>query len=364
MRISLSHLLRFGIISFLLLTFCVIFSLFFTSKYSLSVISVAYNKDSFISLKTDDLLAKQKVSARFKAVADNLGIVSVRFKTQSRINNDEVIFKLKEENERDWYYEHSYRVDQFQDDDYFTFGLPVISNSENKIYYFEIESIGGKKGDAVSISETSPIFVVQYQFTKQQLLTNKMMIPDFLIKKMLYSFSDINFVIAAFIYALPFVFYIIWAFYFNKYLPSVQIRYLIAKYETYVAPNNYTLLFIYVFVFILSIFFKSKIILTEQVVLILFWVALIRVYRLHSSITFFLSLVSLSVCSISLIFNSEAIAENAAIWAYLFLLVGVIQGIYGLYERMQPSRAMRLYLRNLSGNVRLRKIKEIWDKLP
>jgi len=310
------------------------------------------------------LLAKQKVSARFRAIANNLGIVSVRFKTYGRINNDEVVFRLREEGKKNWYYDHTYRVDQFQDDDYFTFGLPIISNSEGKTYYFEIESTKGKRGDAVSISATSPVFITQYQFTKQKLLANKTIIPDFLIKKIHYSFSDINFTISAFIYALPFLFYMLWFFYFKKYLPPIQIKNLIVKYKMYVSPDNYILLYVYIFVFILSIFFKNKILLSEEIILIFLWLGLIRIYILHSSVTFFLALASLSISPIFLILNSEIIAENAAMWAYLFLLIGTIQAIYGLYKKAQPLRAIQLLLRELSDNRYFKKIKKVWDRLP
>src|SRR3990167_7486611 len=189
MKISFNRFVAFGITPFLLMFLWLILSLFFASKYSLSVISVAYNKTSLVSLKTDELLAKQKVSARFRAIANNLGIVSVRFKTYGRINNDEVVFRLREESKKNWYYDHTYRVDQFQDDDYFTFGLPIISNSEGKTYYFEIESTKGKRGDAVSISATSPVFITLYQLLYMLFLFFFICFGFFILKNIYHLFK-------------------------------------------------------------------------------------------------------------------------------------------------------------------------------
>lgn len=341
----------------------VILTLFFASKYNFSVIYSAYDKSNFTSIKTGELLSGQKISAKFHAKENNLGIVSVRFKTYGKINNDEIIFRIKQE-DNNWYYENSYRVDQFQDNDYFTFGFPAISNSEGKTYYFEIESIRGKKGDAVSISSISPILIVQYQFTKQQLLSNKAMIPDFLINKIFFSLNDINFAMSAFSYALPLFFYTLWLFYFKKYLPPVQVKYLIVNYKIYATPSSNILFYIYAFIFIVNIFFKSKIFLFDEIVFITLWLGLIRVYRLQGNTTFFLSFASLIICSVFIILDRIASAESAAMWAYLFLIVGSIQIIHELYKNIKLVELAKAMFKKFYRSEFFRQVKAGWEKLP
>ena len=341
MKISFNRFLIFGIIPLLLLFLWFILSLFFTSKYSFSVITSAYNESSFTSLKTSELLAKQKVSAQFLAKENNLGIVSVRFKTYSRINDDTVIFKLKELGKKDWFYQQSYKVDQFQDNDYFTFGFPIISNSKGKTFYFEIESTKGKKNDAVSISTTSPIFIAQYQFTKQQLLASKAMIPVFLIKKIFYSFSDINFVVSSLVYLLPFIFYILLRFSLNNWNISIE-------------KNNrkkYMLFYVYFIVILILVFFMNVTNNYVFLMLIGLWITLITIYRFDSSISYLLALFFLLLCPVLLILNQETIAENSAIWVYFFLVIGTIEAIVENKRNLHNMTSYDVFLKeNITVN--------------
>jgi len=351
MKISSNRILTFGIIPLLLLLLWFVLSLFYASKYSFSVIPLAYNKSNFISLKTDELLAKQKVSAQFQAKENNLGIVSVRFKTYSRINNDIVIFRLKETGKNDWYYQYQYKVDQFQDNDYFTFGFPIILNSINKTYYFEIESTKGKIGDAVSISTKSPIFIAQHQFTKQQLLANKTMIPEFLIKKIYYSFSDINFLISSFVYLLPFIYYILW-FYLMRPLINIGFpflsRFSIKNWNVpieYRSGKKYLLLYIHLVAIFILIFFMNTMNNYVNLIMIGLWIILIMIYRFGYSISYLLALFFLLLCPVLFIFNQESIAENAAMWTYFFLVMGTAGAIVELKGDLQNMVDYKMMLK-------------------
>ena len=57
------------------------------------------------------------------------------------------------------------------------------------------------------------------------------------------------------------------------------------------------------------------------------WVLNIWLYKFEGRVSISLALGFLILCPFLLIFNKEAIAEKAAVWAYMFLLVGVIQMI-------------------------------------
>ncbi len=119
---------------------------------SFTVITQNFNRSNFNIYNTDELLKGHKIEASFQPNYNYLGIVAVRFNTFMRINNDSVIFKIKESNNRKWLYEGTYRVNQFQPHGLFTFGFPVIYDSKGKTYIIEIESVKGKKRDAVALS--------------------------------------------------------------------------------------------------------------------------------------------------------------------------------------------------------------------
>lgn len=104
-----------------------------------------------ISSSNNELLAGQKVTGQFKASQDNLGIILIRFDTFNRINNDTVVFRIKFADQDSWFYQSDYLVDQFQHRAYFTFGFPIISDSKNKLFAWEIESKKGQIGDGVRV---------------------------------------------------------------------------------------------------------------------------------------------------------------------------------------------------------------------
>jgi hypothetical protein len=327
----LTRFLLFGVIPFSLLLFWFIFSLFFTSKYSFSVIAPAYDKSSFTSFKTDELLAKQKVAAEFQAKENNLGIIAVRFYNFNRISDDYVIFNLIDKESGDLLYENKYKVDQFQNNDYFTFGFPIVENSKNKEYRFEIISLTGKKGNAIGLSKTSPAFVTEYQFSKQQLLANKKMIPIFLAKKIFYSFSDINFVISSLVYLLPFILYISWLYLARPYIKIKFKPHTVITIKNWTIPiddsgrKKYLLFYIFTMIILLMVFFMNLTNNYIYLILISLWVFLIVIYRFESKISYLLALSLLVLCPFLFIINLELVAENAAIWAYFFLVIGTAQ---------------------------------------
>ena len=57
------------------------------------------------------------------------------------------------------------------------------------------------------------------------------------------------------------------------------------------------------------------------------WILSVYHFKFEGRVSIGFALVFLTLCPFLLIFNKEAIAEKAAVWAYMFLLVGVIQMI-------------------------------------
>lgn len=181
MKLFISKWIRFGFIPLLLMMYA-------AYKVAFAVISLPnftqleYPIDgSHLTQRQESGLQKgQKVTARFQANAQNLGIIAVRFDTFGKINDDEIIFRLREMGASSWYYQHSYKVDQFQPQGLFTFGFPVISDSEYKTYEFELESVKGKPSSMVAVSTKEPVFVTRHEFTRAALSSDKRNVIYFL----------------------------------------------------------------------------------------------------------------------------------------------------------------------------------------
>ena len=142
--------------------------------------------------KTSEILKGEKISGIIKSKENNLGIVLIRFDNFERISKDKVTFRIREKGENKWYYNNTYKVDQFQPDEYFTFGFPVVINAKGKQYEFEIESQTGKPYDAIALSKISPHAALVYQYSKSDLFNSIDTPLTFLYKKSIYAISHVN----------------------------------------------------------------------------------------------------------------------------------------------------------------------------
>lgn len=305
------------IVPLLFIVFWLFSSLFLASKYSFTVLVNGYNANHYTKFQLDGLHKGDVVSGYFQAKENNLGIVAVRFNTYDRINTDQVVFRIKEEGNKDWYYQNSYKVDQFQPNELFTFGFPPQSNSKGKEYVFQIQSVKGYAGNAVAVSPLSPAFVVEYQIPKAYLLSSQKIFITFLFKKIVYSFSDINFAMASLTYLIPLLLYFTWLIYFKKRMRS----------------NNFILFFIFLLDMFSVVLFMNELNGPTVLLLLLIWIILIFWYHLESSVSYLIALVLLALCTLVLILGNSVIAENAAIWAYYFLMTGTLQVVYELWRK-------------------------------
>lgn len=146
------------------------------------------DKTSLSSYPQKELLKGEIVTGNFQAVSNFLGIVSVRFQTFSRINSESLTFRLKQKEDVNWYYSKIYKTDQFQNNQFFTFGFPIISDSAGKEYLFEIESENGRTGDGVTVSTEEPVLELQYKYDRSELFNDLRVLLPFIINKIKYSF--------------------------------------------------------------------------------------------------------------------------------------------------------------------------------
>ncbi len=153
--------------------------------------TVIIEDNQFNKITKNDLLIGDSVSGEFTAKHNNLGIISAKFNTHLRINNDYLQFSIKEKGQKDWYYSNKYKADQFQNNKYFPFGFPQINNSKGKVFEIDIRSVSGTITDSVSIIPGSH-FLSKFSFSKAYLLQNKKEIPSFLFFKIISFVNHLN----------------------------------------------------------------------------------------------------------------------------------------------------------------------------
>jgi hypothetical protein len=299
---------RLVVIPIMLFTLWMVLSLLYsTSKASPTILIHEHAKENITSGDKSELLKGEIITGEFEAREDNLGIVAVRFNTFLRINDDIVRFRIKEKGSNKWYYENDYTTPQFQPDDLFTFGFPIISNSEGKTFQFEVESRQGEPENAVALSPIEPVFITKYQYSKAEILSNRDYLLTFAQRKIINTFSNVDFLLSFFAYSLPLILYLIWLFFFEKYLYN--------KYYLILIPIGLMIL--------ISILNPPN---NDAIVIGLtgLWIAQSYAYRLKTEISFYLALTLLITSAILLYSSFFEISKNFSMWSFMLLLSGVI----------------------------------------
>lgn len=161
------------------------------SAYNLTTITLPQTFDKKIYKNISELVGKRKVDMTFQAQANYLGIIAIPFNAHNRSINDNLIFRIKESSMKQWYAQNTYDTAQFQTDIPFPFGFPPITNSKYKFYTIEIESLRGKPGDALLLSNT-PIFFTEYKFPKSVLTKQPFELIDFANAKLYESITHLT----------------------------------------------------------------------------------------------------------------------------------------------------------------------------
>ena len=305
---SRSFLAKWVIIPVALVIVWVILSVHQVQKSTeLTVLIHNHSKNEIISGKTGELLAGQKIKGEFVARENNLGIVAVRFNTFFRINHDVVHFRIREKGSNQWLVENSYTTPQFQPNQYFTFGFPIIENSEGRRYVFEVESEKGKPNNAVALSPIEPIYVTKYQYLKEKILSDNGYLATFLQRKIVNTFTNLDFLISFVAFSLPLLVYLIRIIFFDKYL----------------ADKYYIVLLPIVIMLLLSITNNTR---NDGAVLgfSIFWIYLSFIYKLEGAYSYLIALLLFILSSFLYYFRLDQLSTNLAMWTLMLLFSGTI----------------------------------------
>jgi hypothetical protein len=307
-----------------------------TFDTSLSVLSYIHGRESFKTVTYSKLLKDNKITGQFKAVENNLGIVSVKFQTFIRppyASEDILVFRFKEKGAKTWYSQNTYRDGMIYEIPVFPFGFPKIANSQGKIYQFEIQSLNGDINNSVALSNRGQNLFSKYQVSKTLLLHNKKELTIFLVKKFVSAMLTTDVRFSSFIYLLPFLFYLIWISPFGKkyiYPYAVKLKRFLFPVNVAEYLPEYYLSWIMVAVVLLDIFIIQLSNDVIYVVMISLWIVVLRAYKLTSNTTFLFALLLLLLPPYFLVFKDAATAEKAAVWAFMFLVAGTIQALLEL----------------------------------
>ena len=268
------------------------------------------------------LIKGDKVVGIFTAQSDNLGGLSLRFDNHNKMSTDSIVFRIKEISSPSWFYENVYKVDQFQPKELFPFGFPLINNSRDKHYVFEIESARGTESDAISISPIYPMFKSKYQFFRSDLVKPSVLF-DFVKLKVISIFTDIQFILILLTYLTPFFIFLVFIYMKNK--------------------RFYIILPLFMMTIVtLHLIFKTNVGFLVPEIIVFCWIEIVLLFKISSYfgalfVLFFTLLTAVFTC-----LNQLDLSQNAGSWVFIFLGITIIQGIIEL--NMKPRKIITLDL--------------------
>lgn len=311
--IRLKKLVLLVFIPLILVGFWIIASLVLNNTFSFSVLTYGHEKSSIESHNFEKLLKGNKITGEFVAPDNYLGIVILKFNSYLKFDfasTDYLIFRIKEKNSNSWIYENAYRAEMLQNQLHFPFGFPVINESKNKHYVFEIESSGGTEKTAINLNKQVPSLMTGYQYPKQEILGSKMRTANFVMKKALVSFTQFNFILSSLIYLLPLFVYLL---ILNGFLKRIT--------------NTITLSIIVFLLTIMDTFILREMNVGIFAILTISWIFLFRVTRVESSIFYKIAFAYIGIWLLCMVFRIESFNHKLNIWVYIFFVLGAVHSV-------------------------------------
>lgn len=151
--------------------------------------------------KSTSILKGEIIEGEFTAENNFLGAIWIKFDMNERIIDDKIIFRIKEQGQKEWLFENSYDSKFFTGLENYPFGIKPIKDSKGKRYFFQIESINGSAENGVKLGKTEPLVSLQYQIPFK-LLLNLEYINLFAIPFVIFSFFI--FLFTLFVYLIKF----------------------------------------------------------------------------------------------------------------------------------------------------------------
>lgn len=295
--------------------------------YGLLYLATDGADENLVQKKYGEIQKGDMIIGKFVSPHPNLGTVSVRFNNNNRDSKDTLIFRLREADANEWIYQAQYNTDQFKPGELFPFGFPLLKQSANKIYIFELESLKGATGSGIFLDRQTPSFAAVSFFNKSELFQDYRSTLTFLINKIINVFGTSGGIRFGLVYFSPLILY--FAYVFSKkvsyqFLPAVVLVFIL-----------------------LDLFFLAKSYDYYLISVGMLWLLATVRFKFDFRISGLAAMVLLMLVPAFDISGWKMLAEKAANWSYLFLALAVL---FQIYQYKYPSKkyfSLGYFLRNL-----------------
>lgn len=310
----MKKILVYIIIPVFLLLFWLISTIQLVKSTGFSILEYGEPKTAIISGVEGKMVKGDKITGEFKAHENHLGIVVIGFKDFTRYSydgEDILSFKLKEKNSNDWYFEGGFRSGLLENNLKFPIGFPIIADSKDKTYLFEILSLNGNQNNGVAFDKNDSSISTRYQFPAEIVKSSNSSIYTFGIKKIKTLMQNPSFMINSALYLLPLFLYL-FALYIRRFKNAEKFY-----------------IFILSVLILADIFYIQEINLPVIFGLVLGWIITIKQYDISYKFTFLYAFIGIFIWAILAPLEINRILDKINLWVYIFLLIGMFQIILG-----------------------------------
>lgn len=157
------------------------------SDISPSIASV-YQAEPPYLVTSNNKMTEHVISGFIVAKANNLGIISVSFKSVGKVVGM-AEFSLFESGNSEPFFARQYDAEQFNQIDFFPFGFSIQNNSKNKKYTFILSFSTSREG---SLDLGSIPYISKYSFKLKETIHSEQFLTDYLLMKIQYSIKEPN----------------------------------------------------------------------------------------------------------------------------------------------------------------------------
>lgn len=159
-------------------------------------------------------LQKQQdvITGTFISQHNFLGMIVLPIQ-KTDIPYDEIIeFRIRKETDTNWYYSGEFETARVNNLDFYPLGFPVVTDSANQHFYFEIEKVKKSNANPITFNLKNDYFQTKYQYPTQTLLQDPVQLFTFFTAKTQYAIANEISSFTFIINFIPFFIFIFWRY--------------------------------------------------------------------------------------------------------------------------------------------------------
>ena len=290
---------------FLLILGIALSQLFYEDAYPTSLLYF-HDTNAIQTSHQGPLMKHVSLKGEFRAIQNNLGSLKLKVTTYNRLNNDTIVFRMREKGGSEWTIQNEYATDRMPNGQLYPLGFPVIPDSKGKTYEFQLQSKNGSEGNAIGVVYSYHAFASNYIYTKKDLLGDTALFQFFLKEKFRTIVTTPEIVFLIMMCLIPFFYWCSFWFATDKKVQNPIALVLCGA--------------------TVSIYLFVPVSLYSNTMLFVFFVLLAIVYRerISASMVFGSALVLLLLMFILLGMQYEIQVIRSATMVYFFMILGII----------------------------------------